>query len=71
MLAGINEFISNLTALPSCVWDPSTRIEPPAKIPSQDFRRSTKKALEENQKLVEEAIAGHDDEDPQLKRTGR
>ncbi|XP_059143342.1 electroneutral sodium bicarbonate exchanger 1-like [Physella acuta] len=71
LLAGISEFVSNMTALPSCVWDSNTRIEPPARIPSQDFRRISKKTQEEKEKHVENTMIEHEEEEPELKRSGR
>ncbi|KAK0067215.1 electroneutral sodium bicarbonate exchanger 1-like isoform X1, partial [Biomphalaria pfeifferi] len=72
LLAGITEFANHLTVLPSCVWDPSTRLEPPNKIPSQDFRLMSKKVLEEDKEHVESTLLLHEDhEEPELKRSGR
>ncbi|CAG5119187.1 unnamed protein product [Candidula unifasciata] len=53
VLAGIREFTSHLTALPSCVWDPTTRIEPPAKLPPQDFRIRSSVAQEDQRTQIE------------------
>ncbi|CAG0893072.1 unnamed protein product [Darwinula stevensoni] len=35
LLAGVDEFLDAVTVLPPGEWDPSIRIEPPGKIPSQ------------------------------------
>uniref|UniRef100_A0A3P8NBK9 Anion exchange protein n=1 Tax=Astatotilapia calliptera TaxID=8154 RepID=A0A3P8NBK9_ASTCA len=35
LLAGIDEFLDQVTVLPPGEWDPSIRIEPPKKVPSQ------------------------------------
>ena len=35
LLAGIDEFLEQVTVLPPGEWDPSIRIEPPKEIPSQ------------------------------------
>ena len=40
LLAGVDEFLDAVTVLPPGEWDPSIRIEPPGKIPSQVFLRS-------------------------------
>ncbi|RUS84579.1 hypothetical protein EGW08_007674 [Elysia chlorotica] len=67
LLAGISEFCGNLTALPPCVWDPRTRIEPPVKLPKQNFRRMTQKKLKERR----ESVFEQEEEEEGLKRTGR
>lgn len=35
ILAGIDEFLDQVTALPPGEWDPKIRIEPPQSVPSQ------------------------------------
>ncbi|XP_012935776.1 electrogenic sodium bicarbonate cotransporter 1 isoform X2 [Aplysia californica] len=70
ILAGLTEFTNHLTALPSGVWDAKTRIEPPAKVPPQDFRRPTKRILEEKRVHVETEML-HEEEIEGLERTGR
>ena len=35
LLAGIDEFLDQVTVLPPGEWDPSIRIEPPQSVPSQ------------------------------------
>lgn len=35
LLAGIDEFLDQVTVLPPGEWDPSIRIEPPKYVPSQ------------------------------------
>lgn len=35
LLAGIDEFLDQVTVLPPGEWDPNIRIEPPASVPSQ------------------------------------
>lgn len=42
LLAGIDEFLDQVTVLPPGEWDPSIRIEPPKNVPSQVHRRFTK-----------------------------
>lgn len=38
LLAGIDEFLDQVTVLPPGEWDPSIRIEPPKNVPSQVHR---------------------------------
>uniref|UniRef100_A0A8C5WFK3 Anion exchange protein n=1 Tax=Leptobrachium leishanense TaxID=445787 RepID=A0A8C5WFK3_9ANUR len=70
LLAGIDEFLDQVTVLPPGEWDPSIRIEPPKSVPSQEKRKiptvpngstPTGEMLKE-----EEHGAG-----PELQRTGR
>jgi hypothetical protein len=35
LLAGVDEFIDNVTALPPGEWDPDILLEPPSNVPSQ------------------------------------
>lgn len=35
LVAGIDEFLDQVTVLPPGEWDPSIRIEPPKNVPSQ------------------------------------
>ena len=35
ILAGVDEFLDQVTALPPGEWDPKIRIEPPQSVPSQ------------------------------------
>ena len=35
LLAGIDEFLDKVTVLPPGEWDPTIRLEPPPKVPSQ------------------------------------
>uniref|UniRef100_A0A3Q3WXJ7 Anion exchange protein n=1 Tax=Mola mola TaxID=94237 RepID=A0A3Q3WXJ7_MOLML len=45
LLAGIDEFLDQVTVLPPGEWDPSIRIEPPKSIPSQDKRKMALRPL--------------------------
>ncbi|WAR10779.1 S4A10-like protein [Mya arenaria] len=63
LLAGIDEFLDQVTVLPPGEWDPSIRIEPPKSVPSQT--QSGGQSQPE-----EEAEESHGD-DPALQRTGR
>lgn len=68
LLAGIDEFLMQVTVLPPGEWDPSIRIEPPDAVPSQDKRLESAKAG---------AGGGGEEHDPagdreeQLAKTGR
>jgi len=42
LLAGIDEFLDQVTVLPPGEWDPSIRIEPPPVVPSQKERMTSK-----------------------------
>lgn len=44
LLAGIDEFLMQVTVLPPGEWDPSIRIEPPDAVPSQDKRLESAKS---------------------------
>ncbi|KAK2723290.1 hypothetical protein QYM36_001817 [Artemia franciscana] len=39
LLAGVDEFIDNVTALPPGEWDPDILLEPPNNVPSQESRK--------------------------------
>ena len=39
-LAGIDEFMEQVTVLPPGEWDPKIRLEPPGKVPSQVRKRT-------------------------------
>ncbi|KAK6166316.1 hypothetical protein SNE40_023043 [Patella caerulea] len=39
ILAGVDEFLDQVTALPPGEWDPKIRIEPPQSVPSQETRK--------------------------------
>ncbi|XP_053570218.1 sodium bicarbonate cotransporter 3 isoform X5 [Bombina bombina] len=39
LLAGIDEFLDQVTVLPPGEWDPTIRIEPPKNVPSQEKRK--------------------------------
>ncbi|KAI8777669.1 sodium-driven chloride bicarbonate exchanger [Biomphalaria glabrata] len=66
IIAGIDEFLEQVTVLPPGEWDPKIRIEPPDKVPDQNFRKIPSKAhlLGED-----EHAEGHCD--PDLVMTGR
>uniref|UniRef100_A0A8C9N2N4 Anion exchange protein n=1 Tax=Serinus canaria TaxID=9135 RepID=A0A8C9N2N4_SERCA len=66
LVAGIDEFLDQVTVLPPGEWDPSIRIEPPKNVPSQE-KRKMPGALDENSSHSKpEKHSG-----PELERTGR
>ncbi|XP_007893703.1 sodium bicarbonate cotransporter 3 isoform X4 [Callorhinchus milii] len=70
LLAGIDEFLDQVTVLPPGEWDPSIRIEPPKCVPSQEKRKlpplpNGSPLINEMQKHVEDHTG------PELTRTGR
>nr|BAU71498.1 putative sodium-driven chloride bicarbonate exchanger [Phreagena okutanii] len=72
LLAGIDEFLDQVTVLPPGEWDPSIRIEPPKSVPSQEGRKTgeAQKPLP-NGKVVAEEVEESHGQDPALTRTGR
>ncbi|KAG9349223.1 hypothetical protein JZ751_027666 [Albula glossodonta] len=66
LVAGIDEFLDQVTVLPPGEWDPSIRIEPPKNVPSQEKRKIP---------VVPNGTADHSDHGghggPELQRTGR
>uniref|UniRef100_A0A8C4HDS7 Anion exchange protein n=1 Tax=Dicentrarchus labrax TaxID=13489 RepID=A0A8C4HDS7_DICLA len=69
LIAGIDEFLDQVTVLPPGEWDPSIRIEPPKNVPSQKRKKSNilPNGLVEGDDQEEEG--GHGG--PELQRTGR
>uniref|UniRef100_A0A3Q4AKA1 Anion exchange protein n=1 Tax=Mola mola TaxID=94237 RepID=A0A3Q4AKA1_MOLML len=70
IIAGIDEFLDQVTVLPPGEWDPSIRIEPPKNVPSQEKRKKSNilpNGLVEGDE--EEEDSGHGG--PELQRTGR
>ncbi|CAD5207523.1 unnamed protein product [Bursaphelenchus okinawaensis] len=82
LLDGVDEFLDQVTVLPPGEWDPTIRIEPPSKIPSQEKRMQVPKDLIEQaaaagagspkkpKKVDHEEEDGHAN-DPALQRTGK
>ncbi|XP_067385942.1 electroneutral sodium bicarbonate exchanger 1 isoform X1 [Emydura macquarii macquarii] len=66
LVAGIDEFLDQVTVLPPGEWDPSIRIEPPKNVPSQEKRKMP---------AVPNGSACHAEPEqhsgPELERTGR
>ncbi|KAK3795634.1 hypothetical protein RRG08_025685 [Elysia crispata] len=69
ILAGVDEFLDQVTALPPGEWDPKIRIEPPQSVPSQEARKVAKPAVGSPVEEEEEEEESHFD--PTLERTGR
>ncbi|XP_075443105.1 sodium bicarbonate cotransporter 3 isoform X6 [Ascaphus truei] len=70
LLAGIDEFLDQVTVLPPGEWDPTIRIEPPKSVPSQEKRKIPtvpNGSTHMGETLKEEA----DHAGPELQRTGR
>ncbi|XP_063042108.1 sodium bicarbonate cotransporter 3-like [Engraulis encrasicolus] len=70
LLAGIDEFLDQVTVLPPGEWDPTIRIEPPKNVPSQTKRKRPPQpngtaSASEHIKEEEHQIG------PELQRTGR
>ncbi|TMS19436.1 Electroneutral sodium bicarbonate exchanger 1 [Larimichthys crocea] len=69
LLAGIDEFLDQVTVLPPGEWDPSIRIEPPKNVPSQEKRKMPGVPNGTACLVEEELHAEH--HGPELQRTGR
>ncbi|XP_025022950.1 electroneutral sodium bicarbonate exchanger 1 [Python bivittatus] len=69
ILAGIDEFLDQVTVLPPGEWDPSIRIEPPKNVPSQDKRKMPGTPKVPNGKVFDDEPDDHGG--PELQRTGR
>ncbi|XP_073810481.1 electroneutral sodium bicarbonate exchanger 1 isoform X4 [Danio rerio] len=69
LLAGIDEFLDQVTVLPPGEWDPSIRIEPPKCVPSQEKRKMPGVPNGTAVTVEEELHAEH--HGPELQRTGR
>ncbi|XP_034502317.1 electroneutral sodium bicarbonate exchanger 1 isoform X4 [Ailuropoda melanoleuca] len=69
LLAGIDEFLDQVTVLPPGEWDPSIRIEPPKNVPSQEKRKMPGVPNGNVCHIEAEPHGGHSG--PELQRTGR
>ncbi|KAK2102159.1 Electroneutral sodium bicarbonate exchanger 1, partial [Saguinus oedipus] len=69
LLAGIDEFLDQVTVLPPGEWDPSIRIEPPKNVPSQEKRKMPGVPNGNICHIEQEPHGGHSG--PELQRTGR
>uniref|UniRef100_A0A3P8PQA1 Anion exchange protein n=1 Tax=Astatotilapia calliptera TaxID=8154 RepID=A0A3P8PQA1_ASTCA len=70
IIAGIDEFLDQVTVLPPGEWDPSIRIEPPKNVPSQEKRKKSNilpNGLVEGEEEEEHDAHGS----PELQRTGK
>uniref|UniRef100_A0A8C7YWV3 Anion exchange protein n=1 Tax=Oryzias sinensis TaxID=183150 RepID=A0A8C7YWV3_9TELE len=67
LIAGIDEFLDQVTVLPPGEWDPTIRIEPPKNVPSQ-VRRTN---ILSNGLVDGEEEEAHGHGGPELQRTGR
>ncbi|XP_074421092.1 electroneutral sodium bicarbonate exchanger 1 isoform X3 [Larus michahellis] len=66
LVAGIDEFLDQVTVLPPGEWDPSIRIEPPKNVPSQEKRKMPGALYDSASHSKPEKHSG-----PELERTGR
>ncbi|XP_072214162.1 electroneutral sodium bicarbonate exchanger 1 isoform X3 [Excalfactoria chinensis] len=66
LVAGIDEFLDQVTVLPPGEWDPSIRIEPPKNVPSQKKRKMPGALDDSASHRKPEKHSG-----PELERTGR
>ncbi|XP_044299052.1 electroneutral sodium bicarbonate exchanger 1 [Varanus komodoensis] len=69
LLAGIDEFLDQVTVLPPGEWDPSIRIEPPKNLPSQEKRKTPGTPGIPNGSVCHDEAEDHSG--PELQRTGR
>ncbi|KAK1151076.1 electroneutral sodium bicarbonate exchanger 1 [Acipenser oxyrinchus oxyrinchus] len=69
LLAGVDEFLDQVTVLPPGEWDPSIRIEPPKNVPSQEKRKMPGVPNGTISLADPEPHGEHDG--PELQRTGR
>nr|XP_008117196.1 PREDICTED: sodium-driven chloride bicarbonate exchanger isoform X7 [Anolis carolinensis] len=69
LLAGIDEFLDQVTVLPPGEWDPAIRIEPPKNIPSQEKRKIPSVPNGTAAHGDPEPLGGHSG--PELQRTGK
>ncbi|GAA6089028.1 sodium-driven chloride bicarbonate exchanger isoform X1 [Tachysurus ichikawai] len=67
LVAGIDEFLDQVTVLPPGEWDPSIRIEPPKNVPSQEKRKIP--AVPNGELAESKEHGGHGG--PELQHTGR
>ncbi|XP_036426744.1 electroneutral sodium bicarbonate exchanger 1 isoform X1 [Colossoma macropomum] len=69
LLAGIDEFLDQVTVLPPGEWDPSIRIEPPKSVPSQEKRKMP--GVPNGTVVPVEVETPGEHHGPELQRTGR
>ncbi|ETE70523.1 Sodium-driven chloride bicarbonate exchanger, partial [Ophiophagus hannah] len=69
LVAGIDEFLDQVTVLPPGEWDPTIRIEPPKNVPSQEKRKIPGVPNGTAAHGDPEPLGGHSG--PELQRTGK
>uniref|UniRef100_A0A4W3HG42 Anion exchange protein n=1 Tax=Callorhinchus milii TaxID=7868 RepID=A0A4W3HG42_CALMI len=69
LVAGVDEFLDQVTVLPPGEWDPTIRIEPPKNVPSQEKRKTPGVPNGTTGHGEAEEHGGHSG--PELQRTGR
>ncbi|TSS35881.1 Sodium-driven chloride bicarbonate exchanger [Bagarius yarrelli] len=69
LVAGIDEFLDQVTVLPPGEWDPTIRIEPPKNVPSQEKRKIPSLPNGVTEVGETEEHGGHGG--PELQRTGK
>ncbi|KAK3561495.1 hypothetical protein QTP86_005996 [Hemibagrus guttatus] len=69
LVAGIDEFLDQVTVLPPGEWDPTIRIEPPKNVPSQEKRKIPSLPNGVTDLGESEEHGGHGG--PELQRTGK
>ncbi|XP_069043159.1 electroneutral sodium bicarbonate exchanger 1 isoform X1 [Lepisosteus oculatus] len=69
LLAGIDEFLDQVTVLPPGEWDPSIRIEPPKNVPSQEKRKMP--GMPNGMACQVEVEPHGEHHGPELQKTGR
>ncbi|XP_062869122.1 sodium-driven chloride bicarbonate exchanger [Trichomycterus rosablanca] len=69
LVAGIDEFLDQVTVLPPGEWDPTIRIEPPKNVPSQEKRKIPSLPNGVTGLVESEEHGGHGG--PELQRTGK
>uniref|UniRef100_A0A8C5SCJ6 Solute carrier family 4 member 10 n=1 Tax=Laticauda laticaudata TaxID=8630 RepID=A0A8C5SCJ6_LATLA len=69
LVAGIDEFLDQVTVLPPGEWDPTIRIEPPKNVPSQEKRKIPGVPNGTAAHGGPEPLGGHSG--PELQRTGK
>lgn len=69
LLGAVDNFMGCSTVLPPGEWNPTIRIEPPAKVESHEMRMSKKRAREGEQSAITQEA--HESHGSDIKRTGR
>ncbi|XP_053543036.1 electrogenic sodium bicarbonate cotransporter 4 [Ictalurus punctatus] len=69
LIAGLDEFLNEVTILPPGEWDPKIRIEPPKKVPSAEMRKSVFSLNELGQANGTAGRGGTADDDEEMPAT--